>query len=354
MNNFKIIASMISVFFISSCVMGKSGCLATGDYFEIIKQSKIQYNIKYLEGNVPIAYDKLVDYLYPQKEKHVKYPLVVTDKLGKILRIEEYSFKDEAKKLLQKGFENLNNNNYKKAINLFNKALTIDRKIYPAYIGLGDCYLKLRNGKTAIANYKKATEFNPNDYYCFLKLGKGYISLQKYKNAINPLINALVLKPRDKQVLSLLKQLEKKNIIFLPDISFKPKAFVDKRGGAVYVFFSKKQDQGIWYPYILTKAVWLFEPGFKDKGLGEKWVADADVCAFENTLFFYFNQKNLKKILPNVKMDRLVDIQESRMLEEYAYYEMGTRMYPDLMLLMPSSIKRKLKQFIQKYVVVKR
>jgi tetratricopeptide (TPR) repeat protein len=285
---------------------------------------------------------------------HKKFPLVITDKLGNVSKIKSYKFRKEAYGLLQQGIAMYKKHKYEIAVKLFNKALLKDKHIYPAYLGLGDCYLRLKNNEVAIKYYKKAVTFNPNDYTCFLKLGEGYISVGNYKKSINPLIAALVLSPRNKDVLKLLKMLEKKKIVILPDISFTPKAFIDKYENEVYIYFSKKKDQGVWYPYILTKAVWIYEPDFKEAGNGSKWFSKPDVCALENTLFFYFNQKNMKKILPDAKMDRLVDIQDARMLEEYVYYEIGSRIYPDLVLLQTTSFKRKLKQFITKFVVVKR
>lgn len=328
-------------------------CLATGDYFKLMKDSIVSYNIKVTEGNLPLVQEKFVGYLYQQKEDHVKYPRITNEKNGN-KTIVEFSFKLKAKEFLKIADKLKNNKEFIKAINSYKKALEIDSDIYPALMGMGDCYIKLGDTEKAVINYKQAVEKNQDDYYCHYKLGNGFYKAGKIKKAINSYINSLVLSPNNVETIKDLKSMEKKGYLILPDISLEPKAYISQEGKEVNIYYSKDSDQGIWYPYAITKSVWMFEPGYKDAGNGVKWFLDPEKCALENTLFYYFNQKNVKKLLPMPKIDRLVEIQDSQLLGDYLYYEAASKVYPDIMLVQDYAFKNKMKSFISRFVVLKR
>jgi len=354
MNKFKIII-LIIIFAIGGNIViaGQAQCLATGDYYNVMKDSKVNYNIKITEGNLPISQDRFAEYLYQQKEKHKKNPRVLTDKSGNKIVV-SFVFKEKAKQFLKKANKLKKNKDYYNAIKIYELALNSDSFIYPALIGKGNCYLRLGNIKKAIENFKKAAKVNSNDYYCHLMLGRGYVKAGNLKLGLNSYINALALKPRDKKILKALKVLEKKKFIIMPDISLNPLAYISREGKKINIFFSKNSEQGIWYPYAITRAVWMFEPDYKNEGKNLKWFFKPEKCALENTLFYYFNQMNMKKLLPMPKIDRIVKIQDAQLLEEYVYYEAGSRIYPDIILTQTTEFKRKFKSFISRFVVVKR
>jgi len=58
------------------------------------------------------------------------------------------------------------------------------------------------------------------------------------------------------------------------------------------------------------------------------------------------------RIQRDAQLDRLVEITQEGYLDDYIFYEICARMYPDFVLTMQSEIRDGLTEFIAKYVVV--
>jgi tetratricopeptide (TPR) repeat protein len=72
---------------------------------------------------------------------------------------------------------------YYKAIELLNKAITIDRKNYKIYMAFADMYYSQNNGTLAIENYKKATDYNFKCVMGYVGIGKVYARIKNNAGA---------------------------------------------------------------------------------------------------------------------------------------------------------------------------
>lgn len=81
----------------------------------------------------------------------------------------------------------------KKALELLNKSLMVDKKNPQTYMLLGDTYLADGQGGPAINNYEKALEINNKNPKGYLKIGEVYSLAKNYQLAIDNLNKALEL-----------------------------------------------------------------------------------------------------------------------------------------------------------------
>ncbi len=81
--------------------------------------------------------------------------------------------------------------NYKKAENIFKKALTLDQNNQLIYISLGNCYFKQRYYKSAIESYDHALSIDGNYHHAFLNKGICFNRLKLFHEAIKQFENAL-------------------------------------------------------------------------------------------------------------------------------------------------------------------
>jgi len=100
----------------------------------------------------------------PRKEKNNEKELrKLLDEMNKKLNIEGV-YEVSAQELCEKGFEKLKNNEFKKAIEFFNKAIDINSKYKEAWYGRGVAIEKLgeRNYREAIKSFRKVLETDPD------------------------------------------------------------------------------------------------------------------------------------------------------------------------------------------------
>jgi len=88
----------------------------------------------------------------------------------------------------------------KKGLTLLNKALsteTVSSRLYTIYKMLGTFYAKENNEKKAINYFDKALELSPYSYDIYQSIGKLYIKNNKFNKAKKSIEKALKIKPRD-------------------------------------------------------------------------------------------------------------------------------------------------------------
>ncbi|MFB2977108.1 tetratricopeptide repeat protein [Microseira sp. BLCC-F43] len=82
------------------------------------------------------------------------------------------------------GLEKSKKNDFKRAIEEFERSLSFDPIQAKTYHSRGRAYFNLRDYPRAIADYEKAIKINPNDYETYQFLGNAYGALRKYAAAI--------------------------------------------------------------------------------------------------------------------------------------------------------------------------
>ena len=94
------------------------------------------------------------------------------------------NLQEEAEKYLKEGIIQNNLGKYKKSIESFEKAVSIDKNNYSAYKNLGNTYYYLKEYNNAIKNYEKAISINKNFDLVYYNLGLIYNILKKPEESI--------------------------------------------------------------------------------------------------------------------------------------------------------------------------
>lgn len=94
-----------------------------------------------------------------------------------------------------------NKNNYDKAFEYYEKAISEDSTYTDAYVGLGDVYYEKGQYDLEVSNFEKAVELDPQNYSYLYYLGNAYEDIGEYGKAVETYLKVLSIKPDDKDTL---------------------------------------------------------------------------------------------------------------------------------------------------------
>ena len=117
--------------------------------------------------------------------------------------------KTEADVHLGKGMDYINKGDYQRAIEEFNRAISIDSEYVDAYCGIGIAYLNQKNYEKAIESFEKATVLDPDEPIAYYLLGKAYEEIMNYEKAISAWNKFLALRPGGKRAKRLRKHIKR-------------------------------------------------------------------------------------------------------------------------------------------------
>lgn len=139
----------------------------------------------------------------------------LTDKVNGIdVFWQSQSFIDQkqAEMLKKAGNECVKNNQYKKAIDLYKKAIEIKPDYADVYYNLAKSYRSIGEINNAIGTYNKLLELSPNDVEALVYLGKCYKDLNQYSEANKYYRKALEIDPKYDLATRSLKESENLNL----------------------------------------------------------------------------------------------------------------------------------------------
>ncbi len=109
--------------------------------------------------------------------------------------------------------------------------------------------------------------------------------------------------------------------------------------------------------YGLCKGIWMGEPAHRSErvdGTEHRWTSIEERQCLASLLESYSGNREYGTVPPDPTMDRLMDIVRDHMLDAYVIYELGSRVYPDIVLLMPEDSRDLIFDYVNSYVVTKR
>ena len=101
----------------------------------------------------------------------------------------------EAKDFFNQGNDLYAYNDYEKALEFYNKSVTIKPDYYQAWSNRGDTLNRLKRYKEAIESYDKAIAIKPDDAYAWHNRSFSLKNLKRYKEAIESFDKAIDIKP---------------------------------------------------------------------------------------------------------------------------------------------------------------
>lgn len=279
------------------------------EILKLMVDSKIRYEMKTPDKRIT-AKD------YSGKLNYHDCYRVVTDS-G--ITTSAYSVNKQAEPRLQKAEIYFQAKDYENALTSYKSTLEADSSLYFVMTYLGQMYEKKREPDNSIYWYKKAISKNYIDYMAHWFLADNYISVGNLKNSIDEIVIARILNrnnPRIKRSMNSILQKAKRDTT---DWYFNPQVeFVKMSDTKVSVATDNK-----WIGYALTKALWLYEPGYSEsmgvKPLAGKHSLIEDRECLITLLIALSNAKTKIKNDPQLRI--LKEAGEKDYLYEYIIYE---------------------------------
>ena len=117
--------------------------------------------------------------------------------------------KTEANGHFEKGLDYINQGDYQRALEEFNRVISIDSEYVDAYCGIGIAYLNQKKYKEAIEAFEKATALGPDKPIAYYLLGKAYEETMNYEKAVSAWNKFLALRPGGKRAKRLRKHIKR-------------------------------------------------------------------------------------------------------------------------------------------------
>jgi tetratricopeptide (TPR) repeat protein len=292
------------------------------------------------------------DALWPQRVQAVVYPRVVVEKGERVIR--EWPENPRARALFEEAEPLFQAKRYEEAGKLYARATEVCPDCYVAWVFRGDAAYFAGDAATALGHYRKAIELNPHDHRNWFFLGNALAQLERYGEALDAWAWCLVLNPRYPVIRQFFRNNAHLGLVIREDVIV-PRGYAERTAQGVSIQFDPDHDPA-WFAFANCKALWLGEPSHRQEMTGtseEHFTSVEELECLGSALAIHVGQREqgqAEKSDPT--LDRLYGIAQDGMLLEAVLFEVGARVYPQLMLTMEESSRERLKAYVVEHVLV--
>ena len=228
-----------------------------------------------------------------------------------------------------------------------------DPDCYTIWSFVGDSLLFEPNPEAALPYYEKATDLNPWDYRSYFYQANTLFKLGRYPESIQLFREALQRRARPHSIVVALERIGAKLDVQLNDNALDPRVRIRQEPDKVVLEIDLNNPH--WLSWASCQAVWRHEPEYRKQRTGsyEEVILSSEqgveclLVLLESYLVGL--EDDLAK---DPKLDRLLEIAEDGLLEEYWAYEIASRVVPDTLLLLPLEIGLEIDRYVTSYVLV--
>lgn len=301
------------------------------EIIKVMEESSITYEIGILEKEI----------LPPDRSNLLNYNNVYRILENENYVVHEYNVAGSTSSYTSKAEEYFQNKDYSNARKMYLQALAIDSTYYEIMTYLGQTYYIEGDYENAINWYEKVIKLNFVDYMAHWFLADALYLKGDTDKALDEITIAMILNrnnPRIKKSFDRIyesKKMKINNWVFNPQVEI---GLVDEN--KVKISFAED-----WLPYAMAKAVWNFEPGYKEK----KGVAKESYSSLEEKeaiagLYLTMDKKKQKK-LPEFKALSLAI--DKKMLDEYIIYEIMLPDHPSIVYQLTEETILGIKEYVK-------
>lgn len=284
---------------------------------KILESSNITYNIA--ELTEPIE--------SPDFSENLNFNNVYRTESDSGIYVYEYSLHDSAKPYFDKAEEFFNAGKLDSAIVYYEKVLEIQPNYYKVMTYIGQMHGSLGRLDKALEWYEKTIGVNYIDYLAHYLMADIYRLRGDIDNAINEITIARILNRNNPRMANLQLDLYQQKKLLTDDWYFTPQ-YMLSRNESAEVEIKMNLD---WMGYALTKAVWEFEPGYKQT-MG---VAEGTYSSLEDKealIVLYMGllnagKKGIKKNSDFLNLQKAIDNEQ---LTEFILYEIVLPKHPNV------------------------
>jgi tetratricopeptide (TPR) repeat protein len=303
-----------------------------GEIIQIMDKSELAYAIRFFEDKiVPKDFSKKLtgNSVYRVRQKNG-------------FKVEKYKTSSEVKAAIDKAEDFFQKKQYEDAREGYLKVLSLDSLQYSMYAYIGQTY-KLE-GKLPLAKqyYLQATAINPIDYLGHWFLADAYEADKQIDLAQKEILIAHILNRNNPRIMEALKRILGKNKKEYQEWQFNPQYTLEKKNDSTI-------DIGVnllWSGYAMTKAVWKYEPGYK-QSMG--YEVDNEFAESEGkealVSLVAMNEKSKDKEL---SADILAARQafDKHQVQPFIYYEIYLPEHPSLAFQLPDELIENMSKYI--------
>lgn len=307
-----------------------------------------------LGGRTPADF---VQELWPAMKDEPQALKVETGPDGK-KRVVERTCSDQAEKELEAADGLYYGGQRERALAGYQRAARIDPSCTDAAQGGAECLLKLGRTAEAVDLYRKAVALQPTDHRLRFFLGSALFAAGKPDEATDQMVESLVLHPRFDFALTMLRARADALGVTIHDEPFAPKAIarLEDRGVAIYAPVGDPSAFA-WTAWATCKGFWMGEESHRRALTGQARRAFSTVEELEclGALVAAYQQDRAAGTVPaDPALDRIATIVKDGYASEMVAYEMASRIVPWGTLLLDESQKQRMREYVKRYVVVKR
>lgn len=328
----KIILSVLSITCLASILFAQD-IHTPAEIMKIMDKSKITYEIHVL--------DKKVD--APDRSNNLNYNIYYRKKVDKGLGFYEYELSDTLRTLLKKAEDDFQNRQYEDARNMYLKILKTDSNYFQVMTYIGQTYGIEKNWEKAIEWYQNTIQKNYIDYMAHWFLADAYKETGQLDKALDEILTAHILNRNNPRIKKALFEIYDSKDLLFDDWQFTPQCKIDS--------ISKKKIQieteVNWIPYAITKAIWMYEPGYK-KSMGMEKQSYSTTEELESLMGLYALVTRDEEIVQNhPEFKGLKLAVDNKLLNEYIMYEIFLPQYPYVAYQMDEKFIQEIKEYIQ-------
>ncbi len=262
----------------------------------------------------------------------------------------------------KKAQENFQHKLYRNSIEYYKKVLKIYPTISQIMAYIGHCYLYLNQQDSAIYWVSRSIQINYYDYFSHWLLSDLLYKVGNIKEAINEGLIAHILNRNDIEIIkSLNKYFNSFNYAFSSDIFRKPLRIEKNSYDSTILCFFDFSEHPSWMSYLLYKALWRYEPGYREKMIAHSKLPDFLLeereCVFQ-MISAYYNIKNNEHdknvdIKENELVEQLIDASKNGYLNEMLLYELVLPEHPDFVYYINHDFMKGIIRYIWNYRVTR-
>ncbi len=299
---------------------------------DIMDRSKIVYRMDQLKDEIPC----------PDRSENLNYLGYYRLPGDTSLLVSKYELSEAGQRNFNRGEAFFIGGKKDSALLYYKRALVTDPLYSNCMTYIGQVFDNLGNREEAINWYRKALAVNELDYMAHWFLADDLILDGETKEALEEICYAHILNRNNPRIYLSMEKIFKKAGKKLPDWCFVPQIRIESEDSQhIAIMYSDA-----WLGYALGKAVWNFEPGYKQSmGVGANMYSLTE--ELECIVLLYSGlETQKKKVRKRPEFQTLAEAIDRDMLTEYILYEIMLPEYPEIAYRLDSSLIASIRDYL--------
>jgi tetratricopeptide (TPR) repeat protein len=300
-----------------------------------MNDSKIAYQVQTLDKRIECPdYSKKLNY-------HNSYQI---SKDSSHISVISFHPNDNAKPYFDKAEELFQSKKFEDAIEAYKMALTEDSTLYNVMTYIGQIYENKNDYFNAVQWYQKAIRKNYIDYMAHWFLADAYFRQKDLNHAVEEIVIAKILNRNNPRIQQSMNSIFNQAKLKIDDWYFNPQIEINETApGKVKVAMDEK-----WMAYGMAKALWIYEPGYKEL-MGISKDQHSIIEDRECLVSLIIGLENAKiKIKKDAQLRILKQAAENNYLDQYILYELWLPQNPYIAYTLPEKTISSIKDYILK------